>query len=149
MVIDDLRTGGVGEISFENAVRTEASRFEEVAGIPCQVKIAVSRTLPAATRDHLIKVISEGLNNIAQHAGANQAWLNLTENQSHLILEIEDDGRGFIYEVERGKEGHYGLLGIEERVGLLHGDLSIDSQPEGGTCILVQVPLDAQGEPHA
>jgi NarL family two-component system sensor histidine kinase YdfH len=149
MVIDDLRTGGVGEISLERAVRQEASRFEDVAGIPCRVKIALSRKLAPVVQDHLLKVISEGLNNIARHAGANQAWLNLTENQSHLILEIEDDGRGFMYEAERGKEGHYGLLGIEERVGLLNGELSIDSQPEGGTCLLVQVPLDTQVEPHA
>lgn len=146
MVIDDLRTGGVGQVSFKSAVQKERARFEEVAGIPCEVKFDLNRTLPADFQDHLLKVISEGLSNIARHAEANQAWLKLTENQRHLILEIEDDGKGFIYEAERIKEGHYGLLGIEERVGLLHGELSIDSQPQAGTCLLVQLPLPKGGD---
>jgi len=42
--------------------------------------------------------------------------------------------------------GHYGLLGIRERVDLLNGEFSLDSQPQQGTCLLIQIPLDAKEE---
>ena len=84
--------------------------------------------------------------NIAKHSQAQQAWLRLTENSSHLVLEIEDDGRGFSPETGLEGEGHYGLLGIQERVALLGGEFSLDSQPNQGTCLLVQVPVNMHGE---
>ena len=86
--------------------------------------------------------------NIARHAQAKQAWLRLTENTSHLVLEIEDDGLGFVPGPETGGAGHYGLLGIQERVALLEGEFSLDSQPNQGTCLLIQIPLKPDGENH-
>jgi NarL family two-component system sensor histidine kinase YdfH len=104
--------------------------------------------LSVEVQNHLLKIISEGLTNIAKHAQANQAWLRLTENKSHLVLEIEDDGQGFVSESDHENDGHYGLLGIRERVALLGGEFSMDSQLQQGTCLLIQIPLHPQGEKH-
>ncbi len=145
-VIDDLRSGEQGTQSLIEAIQKEADQLEEMAGIPCEVIVELKSPLSTVVQNHLLKIISEGLYNIAKHAQAQQAWLRLIENKSHLVLEIEDDGLGFAPEAELENSGHYGLLGIRERVGLLHGEFSMDSQPEHGTCLLVQVPLEKHGE---
>ncbi len=148
-VIDNLRSGRVEETSFADVVRQEAARFEEVAGIPCEVRYQLTHPLPTQAKDHLTRIISEGLNNITKHANASQAWVNLNESQHHLTLEIEDDGQGFHYREELSKDGHYGLLGIEERVHMLGGELSVDSHPDEGTVLLIQIPLHTPGGEHA
>lgn len=147
-VIDNLRSGKVEETSFANAFQQEVSRFEEVSGIPCETKLSLTHPLPVEIRDQLTRIISEGLNNVAKHANASQARVNLNESQHHLILEVEDDGKGFHYAEERGKAGHYGLLGIAERVAMLGGELSVDSRPGEGTCLLIQIPLHTLGDIH-
>lgn len=147
-VIDDLRTGEQSPQSFTQEVRQEAQQLQAISGIPCEVTVNISRPLSANIQSHLLKIISEGMVNIARHAQAKQAWLRLTENTSHLVLEIEDDGLGFVPGPETGGAGHYGLLGIQERVALLEGEFSLDSQPNQGTCLLIQIPLKPDGENH-
>jgi len=145
-VIDDLRSGEQSQESFTKEVQREAQQLQAISGIPCEVVINITRPLPAEVQSHLRKIISEGMYNIAKHSQAKQAWMRLTENTSHLVLEIEDDGSGFVPETGLVGDGHYGLLGIQERVALLGGEFSLDSQPNQGTCLLVQIPVNPHGE---
>ena len=147
-VIDDLRSGEQGQQAFIEQIQKEAQQIQEMSGVPCKVEVKVTQMLSVEVQNHLLKIISEGLTNIAKHAQANQAWLRLTENKSHLVLEIEDDGQGFVSESDHENDGHYGLLGIRERVALLGGEFSMDNQLQQGTCLLIQIPLHPQGEKH-
>jgi len=112
------------------------------------VVIQHNSPLPPQARDHILKIISEGLNNIAKHAEAGQAWLRLIQTDTDSKVEIEDDGQGFIVENALKKEGSYGLLGIQERVELLKGTLTIESAPGDGTCLTVLIPLPEKGTEH-
>lgn len=143
-VIDGLRSVQVLGRDFEEAVRQEAAHFERVAQIPCEVSCRLAQPLPAELQDHLCKIISEGLNNIAKHAGARHAWLRLQEEESGLLLEIEDDGDGFDPGVKQ--EGCYGLIGIGERAALLQGRYSVDSKIGEGTRLQVMIPISEAGE---
>jgi len=145
-VIDDLRSGEQSSESFAKEVQREAEQLQAISGIPCEVVVNITRPLPAEVQSHLRKIISEGMYNIAKHSQAKQAWMRLTENTSHLVLEIEDDGSGFVPGTGLEGDGHYGLLGIQERVALLGGEFSLDSQPNQGTCLLVQIPINPHGE---
>ena len=140
-VIDGLRTERLESSSMEEAINREAARFTGTSGVPCEVMVRISAPPEADVQTELLKVVSEGLSNISRHASADQAWLRLMENEGGLVLEIEDNGRGFEPQTQAGKPGHYGLVGIEERAGLLGGRVEIDSQPEGGTCLRVTIPL--------
>jgi NarL family two-component system sensor histidine kinase YdfH len=144
MVIADLRSDGDSYQSFDEAIRAEVRRFKTVSGIPCEVVIQHSHPPPEWAREHILKIISEGLNNIAKHASASQAWLRLVETKTKCEVEIEDNGRGFLVSEAFDKEGRYGLLGVQERVELLKGTLSITSAPGDGTCITVLVPLEGE-----
>ena len=63
-----------------------------------------------------------------------------------MIAEIEDDGLGFdpqeLLKVHEGMRG-IGLLGMRERVSLVGGQLTLDSKPDGGTRIQIEVPWTA------
>lgn len=145
-VIDDLRSGKQGQQTFLEQIQREAQQLKNMSGVACEVDVHITRPLSQEVQTHLLKIVTEGLYNIAKHAQANQAWLRLTENKSHLVLEIEDDGLGFVPDSAHANSGHYGLLGIRERVDLLNGEFSLDSQPQQGTCLLIQIPLDAKEE---
>ncbi|MFN2146090.1 MAG: sensor histidine kinase [Anaerolineales bacterium] len=138
-VIDGLRTNPQGKLSMEEAVRHEVDRFQRVAQIPCSLEFDLQQPLDAEWREHLLKIISEGLNNIAKHAEANQSWLRLTEGQGRIWLEILDDGRGFV--PDETVDGRYGLLGIEERVEMMSGVFWVSSKPGEGTELHVEIPV--------
>jgi signal transduction histidine kinase len=86
------------------------------------------------------KIISEGLTNIVRHSHARRSWIRLTSMGSTLSLEIGDDGQGFAV-AEHFESGHYGLVGIRERVRLAGGSLQIDSRPGQGTVLRIAIPL--------
>jgi signal transduction histidine kinase len=74
----------------------------------------------------------EALQNVAKYAEANSASVILAQSNGHLTFEVADDGRGFDPAAERTGTG---LQGIADRLGALHGELTIRSQPGAGTRI--------------
>ena len=137
--IDDLRRPA--ERDLVDAVQREADHFTIATGISCESQIDVTTDVPEAVAETAIRVISEGLTNIARHAKAGKVTLSLTCNEKGLEIEICDDGIGF--DPAAVEAGHYGLLGMRERVRLDGGTLEVRSAPGNGTCILVRFPLKA------
>ena len=91
----------------------------------------------------LYRLCQEGLNNIRKHAEASHVVVRLSASFPHIILRIEDNGKGFNVE-ERldaaSREQCMGLLIMGERAVLLNGKMKIESRPNQGTKILVEVP---------
>jgi signal transduction histidine kinase len=94
----------------------------------------------------LFRVIQEAIINVSKHAEARNVFVSLTFGDSSIEMEIEDDGEGFDLEqvLESARKGTYiglGLLGMEERIALLDGKLTVWSEPGKGTRIQVVVPI--------
>ena len=88
----------------------------------------------------LYRVTQEALRNVAKHAEAQHACVELSRGQSSLQLSISDDGKGFD-EVKMRGEGHgLGLVSIDERVRMLRGTVQIETRPRGGTRMHVHIP---------
>jgi signal transduction histidine kinase len=90
------------------------------------------------------RIAQEGLNNVVRHARAQQAWLIITFTANELVLNIQDDGRGFsppVNPAELAHEGHFGLMGLHERALLFGGRLQVCSKPGEGTVLEVCLPL--------
>ncbi len=87
----------------------------------------------------LYRMAQELANNIVKHADATEAWMHVRAFKSSLILEVTDNGRGFAQEQIKSKG--IGLRTLQDRVDLLSGTLHIDSTPEHGTTIHIEVPL--------
>jgi NarL family two-component system sensor histidine kinase YdfH len=144
--IDDLRRGGAA--TLEESITLEAARFTQATGIPCPVEILLPRSLPTAYEDTVLRILSEGLANIARHAQARRAWVILSASVESVTIEIGDDGRGFDLQTA-DQPGHYGLLGMRERARLVGGSLAITSSPGQGCTLRLALPLverDLRGE---
>lgn len=133
--IDDLRAIQDSSQSGMAAMQEVIQRFTAATGTLCQADLAVLETLPASFHDTLVRVINEGLTNVARHACANQVWITARHADTVVSLELKDDGIGFDPTTIAEQPGHYGLLGLRERARLLHGHLEIQSKPGAGTCI--------------
>lgn len=105
--------------------------------------IGSSPPLPIRIETGLYRIAQEALNNIKRHAKATHVVIRLILTPERIRLVIEDNGIGF--NPEREKQGHYGLIGMQERSKLLHGTLDIASQPTVGTVIEVTIPVDKIG----
>jgi PAS domain S-box-containing protein len=88
----------------------------------------------------LFRVLQEALHNSAKHSGVRRFEVRLWGTSDEIHLTVKDSGAGFEREVAKESRG-LGLISMEERLKLLKGTLSIDSQPKRGTTIHASVPL--------
>lgn len=135
--IDNLRNAAPPDL--EEYVRREVEGFTNATGILCELDLSLNAAIPDDVAEIAIRVVSEGLNNIACHAQANHARLHILTRDSNLVVEIHDDGVGF--DPDGFPAGHYGLLGIRERVRLAGGRCEINSKPGQGTSLDLRLPL--------
>lgn len=88
----------------------------------------------------LFRVAQEALRNVVKHSGSTQATVELSGHGDRIDLCISDPGAGFNPRSARPEVG-LGLISMRERVRLVKGHLSVESEPSQGTRILVRVPL--------
>ncbi len=143
-VIDDLRQPSLDDL--DSALRLEVSRFTNATGIPIHFHADPIPPLPAPIKETLIRAVAEALTNIAHHAQSHNVDMNVRLKDASLMVTIKDDGVGF--DPSSIPSGHYGILGIQERVRLVNGRVEIQSQNGQGTLLKIEVPLSPlpQGE---
>lgn len=95
------------------------------------------------------RVAQEALANAVQHARASRIALAVSFGERELTLSVEDDGMGFA--LPEGpdsltREGHFGLVGMRERMLLLGGSLDIQSEPGKGTRITARIPIEGRAD---
>lgn len=92
----------------------------------------------------LLRIHQEALSNIIKHADASLVMVRMYRDGANVDLEIQDDGVGFVVPDAMEQlvvEGHFGLLGIRERVELLEGEFELTSRPGKGTRLRVRIPV--------
>jgi signal transduction histidine kinase len=95
--------------------------------------------LPAEVETALYRIVQESLTNVVKHARAANVRIVLARTDDSVSLFIEDDGVGF--DPDSPSESGIGLVGMQERVALLGGRLTIESRPGAGTTFVVEVPV--------
>jgi len=122
------------------AIEWLVDEFQKRNGIPCQVKVEDDDVDMAEDRSIvLFRILQESLTNISRHAKARNVEISLRRDTTHVRLDVKDDGLGFDTDAA-GKKKTFGLLGMRERVIMLHGSLSITSVPGEGTQVSVSIP---------
>lgn len=99
-----------------------------------------SQPLPARIEISIYRVVQEALTNVNRHARARHASVQLVVLPQQIELTISDDGQGF--DPTQIPDGHYGLIGINERVRLLGGHVVVHSSPGAGTSLEIRIPLE-------
>ncbi len=118
----------VGAFSEEHGVHVGWRHAGPAERLPAHVELAVYR------------IAQEALANIARHAQASRARVELDITDSELRLRVSDNGVGFD-PAQECEPGHFGLVGMTERAHLLGGALDIASAPGRGTRLTIRVPL--------
>ena len=96
--------------------------------------------LPSAVQMAAYRIVQELLNNVMKHAQARQVMLLVAQQPGQLRIRIHDDGVGFM-PAPVPTSGGIGLAGIRNRVELLGGRLAVESAPNEGTTISIELPL--------
>jgi len=100
--------------------------------------------LPAEVETTIYRVVQEALTNIVKHARATEVSIILERSGSHLTVIVEDNGIGFDLEAVWSQpltEKGLGLQGMQERVNLIGGQLTIETAPGRGTTLYVHIEL--------
>lgn len=138
----ELRTGMLDELGLKAAVEWQAQEFEKHTSIHCRLTSSLGdMPLEQSMATAMFRILQESLTNVARHAQATEVRLWLGEREDHLVLEVEDDGRG-IREQETSDPRALGILGMRERALLLGGSVSFGNVNGRGTRIVVSIPFD-------
>ncbi len=91
-----------------------------------------------------MRILAEGLTNVARHANASQVHLHLVKDGDCFDFLLRDNGVGFDPQTAPAAEGvgHYGLLGMSERARLAGGTLEVTSHPGAGTTLHLRLPVE-------
>ena len=102
----------------------------------------ISRNLHPILRDEVYRLAMEALRNAFRHAAAKTVEVEVRYDDKYFRVRIRDDGKGIPSDVlsGRGREGHYGLPGMRERVKLVGGKLAIWTELDSGTEIEIIIP---------
>lgn len=99
---------------------------------------AIPKTLPEPHAQTLLRVVQEGLTNVARHASASHVLVKLARVQGSLELTVTDDGCGMRHSIQLA--GHHGIAGMQERVSELNGELSFERPDSGGVRLRMRLP---------
>jgi signal transduction histidine kinase len=135
----ELRPAALDDFGLTAALERLTDNFSEQTGITMELEARLGQErLPSDVETVLYRLVQEALTNVVKHAQAKHVSIVLRRKEGAVTAVIEDDGRGFTD--GQGGSG-LGLVGMRERVALVNGRLRIESAPDAGTTLLVEVPL--------
>jgi signal transduction histidine kinase len=137
---------GLTELGLVHTVLRHCEEYSQRNGIAVEVFADGMEgiKLDFETQINLYRIIQEALTNVRKHAAASRVVVRLLASHPHLLLRVEDDGRGARMEeclARAGRERRIGLWSMRERVRLLGGKISFVTRPGAGMRIRVEVPL--------
>lgn len=156
----DLRPPALDRLGLVAALRSYVDGFSERTGLPVELRVngdpsasdstssphrsGQARRLPSEVELSLFRVAQEALTNAWKHAQAPKVEVNLRFGKEAVKLTVSDRGRGFEVPERLGtlaEAGHFGLVGMRERMELVGGTLRVVSGPGQGTTVVAWVPL--------
>ena len=144
-IINDLRPS-VLDLGLNAAVDWQIAEFRRRTGLACELFECHTDTIisdECATA--LFRILQESLTNIRRHAHASLVRVELRTEADWVRMTVRDNGIG-ITRSQTAKHGKFGLIGIEERVKMLHGKFLIEGSTGKGTTVQVSLPLGEDGK---
>jgi signal transduction histidine kinase len=144
-IMKSLRPTALDSLGLGPAVRQYGESRLQSLGVNVTVKHeGMEERLPTEVEFGLYRIAQGAISNIAWHSQARNASVSLRRTSGELVMQVEDDGKGFDasspVEVDESGRGR-GLFSMKERASLLGGTCDIQSQPGNGVRIIVRVPV--------
>lgn len=129
------------------AIRDYASSYAEAAKLATQVVASADaeaiRLAPAAEAQGL-RILQEALTNVRKHARARRVTIQASRDGDALLLEVRDDGRGFVPDATRGDWPRFGLQTMRERASSVGGEVEVSSRSGTGTQVRIRLPISEE-----
>lgn len=144
-ICGNLRPPTIDSLGLNAAIQSFAQEWSKRSGVNVDLELdpKIGR-IPEMIELNIYRIVQEGLSNIYKHASATQAKIILSRTSPRAIMiTIEDNGTGLEKRPvisSYSKEGHFGLVGIDERVKLLGGRLRIQNKDKGGLVLQAEIP---------
>ena len=140
-IATDLRPGILDDLGLVSAIEWQTKEFQNRSGIECNFGISVDEfAIDEEISVAVFRIFQESLTNIARHSGATKIEVIINRKDDLLQMEVTDNGVG-INEEQISSSRSLGLIGMNERVSVLKGKLTISRAAEGGTTVKVDIPL--------
>jgi len=141
----DLRPSILDDLGLRAALEWLVEQLETEHKVECHLTVVgEERRLPSEAEVMIFRVVQEAIRNIGKHSQASQAEVTVKFEQKEITIIVKDNGIGFHLLESVGdltRAGKLGLAGMQERVQLLGGSLSMQSEPGKGTTIVVKAPV--------
>ncbi|MEO2033405.1 MAG: histidine kinase [Planctomycetaceae bacterium] len=139
-----VRPAVLDDLGLRDAMESHLWEFQERTGIEVDANLSFdSAEIPDEIADNAYRLLQESLNNVAKHADASTVRVRMSiekhDASQQLCIAIRDDGRGHDTSGNNGQR--LGLLGIQERVDLLAGELQLKSDRHADTSIEMSLPF--------
>ena len=129
------------DLGLVRAINSQCVMFSDREGIDVDFQAQdIPHTVPKGIALCLYRIIQESLRNIAKHSQATHVEISLRGLDDKILLNIIDDGTGFVPQDARRTPG-IGLASMRERVEYVNGQFDVRSDPGMGTMIQVSVPM--------
>ena len=144
-LMQQMKSIDVDARRFLSVMNDTVERFERETGISMRFVTDIEKLeMPDKVCRELLRIVQEGLVNVRKHSKARHALVRLSSSPSQWSLTLEDDGKGFPFsgrltQDELDRMGR-GPMIIKERVRLIAGALTVESNPGQGTRLEIKVP---------
>jgi signal transduction histidine kinase len=144
-----LRPRLLDDLGLQPALEWHLELFQRQTGIAVAGEFSLPPgRLPGELETTIFRVVQEALTNVARHSGSRAANVTVVADDSHILAEVTDRGKGFDLERARAESRSLGLAGMGERVTLAGGKLEVVASPGKGTRIHASFPRpDRNGSP--
>ena len=140
-IASQLHPSILDHLGLEVALRAYTTDFAARENLRCRF---LTRNAPESLSPEMgicfYRILQEALENAARHGNTDRVVVNLSSEANEVCLSIRDYGRGFDLDAARVRGG-LGILHMEERMRLIHGRLTVLSQPGSGTVVEACAPL--------
>jgi signal transduction histidine kinase len=138
-----LRPYQLDRLGLTQAIRTSVNRASENSSTVFASRVEdMDGLFNKDTEIHVYRIVQEAVTNVVKHSAATEAAVVIKKRTTVITLSIRDNGRGF-NPATPSSHPHdlgYGLNGIAERVRILGGTLAIESRPDQGTSLTIEIP---------
>jgi signal transduction histidine kinase len=148
----ELRPSVLDDMGLDQALQRYTDEWSLNTGVPLDLHTGGdlgANRLPREFETILYRIAQEALTNVARHARAKRVSVLVERRPGFVLLIVEDDGRGFDAQgvsAAPAGPGKLGVLGMQERVRLAGGTLSIESTPGAGAAVFARLPLQPAAE---
>jgi two-component system, NarL family, sensor kinase len=133
-----VKTGLTRSIEYDLELIERSGKFTTSISVSGQ-----ERRIGSSKEIITYRIIQEALNNIIKHSKGSGIKIILNFDQKVLSVNISDNGRGFVKGGnDRDMENGAGLQNMQVRAQLIHGSLHIESRPEAGTTVFLNIPIE-------